>query len=234
MSQAGNVFEWTVEADLRALGSQAEAAGPEQLAGALRKALVHPQRARAMRLFVDLGLAEAMLPELLPMRGLPQGLPPDEPALPPPGLPGRANGASNGDLWEHVLLVLDFLGPTPSVTLAFAALMHDIGKPRTVGRTPERYTFYSHEHVGRRMAGQICSRLQMADGERERIEWLVEKHQVLSDARQMRPGKLKLLLSHPGIHDLLALHRADALASKRGLDHVDYCERLLAEQQGST
>ena len=40
----------------------------------------------AARLFVDLGLAAPLLPELLPMVGLPQGLPrPDGPALPPPG-----------------------------------------------------------------------------------------------------------------------------------------------------
>jgi poly(A) polymerase len=45
----------------------------------------------------------------------------------------------------------------------------------------------------------------------------------------MRPSKLKTLLAHPGIRDLLALHRADALASGRPTDHVDYCERLLRE-----
>ena len=108
-----------------------------------------------------------------------------------------------------------------------AALLHDIGKPRTVGRTPDRYTFYSHEHVGRRMTGDICERLKLSNEEQKRIEWLVEKHQILSDARQMRPSKLKMLLIHPGIRELLELHRADALASGRDLDHVAYCEQLL-------
>jgi poly(A) polymerase len=45
----------------------------------------------------------------------------------------------------------------------------------------------------------------------------------------MRPAKLKQVLVHPGIRELLALHRADALASGRGTDHVAYCERLLSE-----
>jgi poly(A) polymerase len=36
-------------------------------------------------------------------------------------------------------------------------------------------------------------------------------------------------LAHNGIHELLALHRADALASGRDVDHVEYCERLLQE-----
>jgi putative nucleotidyltransferase with HDIG domain len=200
----------------------------ERIAEELRRLLVDPHRARGMRWFMDLGLAEPILPELLPMRGLPQGLPrPESPALPPLGQPGlpAANGAL--DLWEHVLRVLDNLGPTPSFPLAMAALLHDVGKPRTVGRTPDRYTFYNHEHVGRRMAADICERLKLSNDEQKRIEWLVEKHQFLSDARQMRPSKLKTILIHPGIRELLELHRADAIAAGRTTDHVEYCEQLL-------
>jgi HD domain len=117
--------------------------------------------------------------------------------------------------------------------LAFAALLHDVGKRRMAGRTPERYTFYGHEHVGRRMASDICLRLRLSNEERERVEWLVERHQYLADAPQMRVSKLKGILAHPGIGDLLALHRADALASGRGTEHVDYCERKLREWTAS-
>jgi poly(A) polymerase len=163
-------------------------------------------------LLLELGLARAILPELLPMKGLPQG-PPHEP---------------NGDLWDHVLRVLELLGPSVSFPLALAALLHDVGKPRTVGRTPDRYTFYSHEHVGRRLAEEIADRLKLSNAERERIGWLVEKHQFLCEARQMRVSKLKQTLAHPGIRDLLALHRADARASGRSTDQVEYCEHLLS------
>ena len=68
--------------------------------------------------------------------------------------------------------------------------------------------------------GCFCQRLRLSNEERERIEWLVEKHQFLCDARQMRTSKLKTTLAHPGIRELLALHRADALASSRSIDHV--------------
>ena len=40
---------------------------------------------------------------------------------------------------------------------------------------------------------------------------------------------VKVTLAHPGILELLALHRADARASGKSADHVDYCEALLAE-----
>jgi poly(A) polymerase len=45
----------------------------------------------------------------------------------------------------------------------------------------------------------------------------------------MRTSKLKMILAQPGIHELLELHRADAMAWGRSTEHVDYCEKLLKE-----
>jgi poly(A) polymerase len=185
----------------------------ERIAEELRKLMTYPRRARGVNLMYELGLIKPILPELLEMKDLPQG---------PPHAP-------TGDLWDHVLRVLELLGPDVSFSLAFAALLHDVGKRRTLGRTPDHYTFHGHEHVGRRMAEDICLRLRLSNAERERVEWLVENHQILCDARQMRTSKLKLLLAHPGAGELLALHRADALATGRSTDHVTYCEQLLRE-----
>jgi len=210
-------FELTLdpatEAAIRAMAPQIKVVSAERIAEELRRLLACPQRSRGVSLMDQTGLVAAVLPELLEMKGLPQG---------PPQAP-------TGDLWTHVLRVLDLLGPAPSFPLAFAALLHDVGKRRTVGRTPDRYTFYSHEEVSRRLAADICLRLKLSNVERERIEWLVKKHQYLCDARQMRTSKLKTTLAHPGIQELLALHRADALASGQSDDHVAYCEQRLQE-----
>lgn len=202
----------------------------ERVADELRKILVDPHRSRGLRMFMEMGLAGVVMWELVPMVGLPYGLPrTNGPALPPPGRPGCAET----DLWDHVLHVLDLLGENPSFPLAMAALLHDVGKPRTVGRTPDRYTFYGHEHVGRRLARDIGLRLKLSNEERDRVEWLVEKHQVLSESRRMRPAKLKMLLVHKGIDELLALHRADAIASGRDCDHVEFAVRMRGEWDAS-
>ncbi len=206
-------FEPATASALRAMADQISVVSAERIAEELRRLLVDVHRQRGMELFMDMGLAQAIIPELLEMKGVPQG-PPDAPT---------------GDLWDHVLRVFDLLGPEPSFPLAFAALLHDVGKKRTIGRTPDRYTFYNHEHVGRRLAYEICRRLKLSNDERERIEWLVEKHQFLCEARQMRQSKLKVILIHPGIRELLALHRADARASGRSEDHVDFCEQCLRQ-----
>lgn len=210
-------FDMTIdpetEAAVKEMADQITVVSAERIAEELRLLLVNPRRAAGMNLLYAVGLVKPLLPELLPMKGLPQG---------PPGAPV-------GDLWDHVMRVLELLGAEPSFPLALATLLHDVGKPRTVGRTPDRYTFYYHEHVGRRMTEEIGRRLKLSNAERERIEWLVEKHQFLCDAPQMRPSKLKVTLAHPGIRELLTLHRADALASGRSVAHVDYCEDLLRQ-----
>jgi poly(A) polymerase len=202
----------TAEA-IRKMAAEITVVSAERIAEEMRKLLVAPHRARGVRLLDEVGLVAALLPELVPMKSLPQGLP----------------SAPTGDLWEHTLRALEFLGAEASFPLAFAALLHDVGKPRVVGRTPDRYTFYQHEHVGRRLASEIALRLRLSNQERDRIEWLVEKHQYLADAPRMRPSKLKQAVVHPGIQELLALHRADALASGKSVEHVDYCEKLLRE-----
>jgi poly(A) polymerase len=198
---------------IRAMAPQIGAVSAERIAEELRQLLVHPRRAQGVNLMFELGLVHALFPELVPMKGLPQGLP----------------SAPAGDLWTHVLSVLERLSPDVSFTLAMAALLHDVGKPRTIARLGDRYTFYHHEHVGAEMSVRISDRLKLSNAERDRIAWLVDKHQFLCDVKSMRTSKLKTTLAHPGIRELLALHRADALAWGRSTEHVEYCEGLLAE-----
>lgn len=210
-------FQLTIEGHtasaIQTMAPQITVVSAERIADELRKLLTDPHRAAGVNLLHDLGLLLPLLPELLPMKGLPQG---------PPSAP-------TGDLWDHVLRVLELLGPVVSFPLALSALLHDVGKPRCVGRGPDRYTFHYHEHIGRRLADEICLRLKLSNAERERVVWLVEKHQYLCDAPRMKPSKLKPLLAHPGIDELLALHRADALASGKSIDHVTFCEQRLRQ-----
>src|SRR5207248_8569160 len=80
---------------------------------------------------------------------------------------------------------------------------------------------------------EIGERLRLSNAERDRVVWLVEKHQYLADAPVMRPSRLKPVLAHPGIHELLTLHRADALASGREPSHIEFAEARLREWTAS-
>jgi poly(A) polymerase len=221
----GARFDFPIEtattAAIREMAPEITVVSAERTAEELRKMLVHRNRAWAMRQMDELGLLRHVLPEVeAEMKGLPQG---------PPAAP-------TGDLWGHTLKVLEVLDgprwPAPgpvSFPLAFAALLHDVGKKRAAAREPDKYTFHGHEHVGKRLTGVAGRRLKLSNAEIDRAQWLVEKHQYLCDAPTMRASKLKPILVHPGIGDLLALHRADSVASGRSVEHVEFCERILRE-----
>jgi poly(A) polymerase len=207
------IEETTLDA-LVAMADQVCVVAAERIAQELRRMLVHPSRAQAMDLAYRVGLVRAILPPLLPMKGLFQGKP-----MQP-----------QGDLWEHTLLVLENLPTEPSFALALAALLHDVGKPATKALLDGRTTFHNHEQVGAHIANRICLDLKLANAERERVAWLVEYHQYLGEAKKLREAKLKRILAAPGIDELLALHRADALASTGDTSQIDYCEWFLREQ----
>jgi poly(A) polymerase len=195
------------------MASEIRVVSVERIADELRKMLVHANRGRAVRLLRELELIEPILPEMLPTFTLPQG---------PPVAP-------TGTLWDHLLRVVEELREPVSFPLAFAALLHDVGKPRVFARTADKYTFHGHEHVGKQMTEVIADRLRLSTAEKARIAWLVEKHMYLADAPTMRLSKLKRILVHPGIGELLELHRADAVATGKSLDHVTFCEQMLRD-----
>jgi poly(A) polymerase len=109
--------------------------------------------------------------------------------------------------WARTTSIVLGLRPEPvSFPLAMAALLHHLGKP---------------------IAEAIADRLRLSNAEKARLAWLVEKHDSLLDAPTMRPSRLKPILVHPGISELLALHRA--IAGVRPAEHVEFCERVLRE-----
>ncbi len=208
-------FELEIEpatlAAIKAMATDVVTVSPERIAQELRRMLAHQARARAMNVALETGLVSAIMPPVAAMKGLFQGKP-----MQP-----------EGDLWEHTMLVLELLPPAPSFALAFAALLHDVGKPSTKALQQGRYTFHNHEQSGAQIAEELCRTLRLSNAERERVKWLVTYHQYLGEAKKLRESKLKRILAEPGIVELLALHRADALALTGNTEHVDYCDYYL-------
>jgi poly(A) polymerase len=124
--------------------------------------------------------------------------------LVPPVLPELATFAA----WPHGARVVECLEPNASFPLTFAALLHTVS-PAT--------------------AEAVAERLRLSNVEMSRVCWLVENHRVLLDALTMRASKLKPLLVHPGISELLALHRAIAVANNSSVAHVEFCERVIRD-----
>jgi len=111
-------------------------------------------------------------------------------------------------VWDHTLKMLAALEGPVSFPLALAVVLH---------------------WVGRRPAGAVCRRLKLSNVETARVEWLVGMGRSLGVARTLKPSRLYPVLVHPGIGELLAVHRADALASGWSMADVEFCEGLLRD-----
>jgi poly(A) polymerase len=123
-----------------------------------------------------------------------------------------------GDVWVHTMLLLENLPPNPSPTLAWGALLHDIGKPATY-RPPDpndphdRIRFNGHVEVGVRIAESILSRLRFSNEDTAQIIALVKNHMRFADVMHMRESTLKRFLRLPRFDEHLALHYLDCTSS---------------------
>ncbi|MFQ6039422.1 MAG: CCA tRNA nucleotidyltransferase [Candidatus Poribacteria bacterium] len=160
-----------------------------------------------LQLLHDTGLLAYVLPEVSAMVGIPQ--------------PRKFH--PEGDVFTHTKLTLDNL-IEPSPVLAFAALLHDVGKPRTMTIT-DRIRFHEHNKVGAEMAKNICTRLRFSKDEREKIVACVENHMTFMNIHRMKKSTLKRLFQRETFLDELALHKADCLASHGSLENWEFCKR---------
>jgi poly(A) polymerase len=160
---------------------------------------------RAFELLDETGLLAEVLPEIARMKGVEQ---------PPQFHP-------EGDVWVHTLLLLDQLEPGCSPTLAWGALLHDVGKPPTFRRA-ERIRFDGHVDVGVAMAAEICRRFRFSNDETRQTLALVANHMRFADAQRMKASTLKRFFRLENFDEHLALHRMDCLSGSGNLDHWEF------------
>jgi len=107
--------------------------------------------------------------------------------------------------------------------------LHDVGKPATFRRAPDRIRFDGHVEVGVGIALEICRRLRFSADETAQIVALVENHMRFGHVTRMKESTLKRFLRLPKFDEHLALHRADALASHCNLSTYDLVQARLHE-----
>lgn len=141
---------------------------PERIRDELMKIVMAPYPRRGLTLLVDTGVSEQVLPELPLLR-----LEADE-------------HHHHKDVYEHTLTVLeqamvleDAHEPSsgPDAVLRLAALLHDIGKPRTRRFEDDgRVSFHHHEVVGARMTRKRMQALRFSNDMTDDVSRLVELH----------------------------------------------------------
>jgi poly(A) polymerase len=134
-----------------------------------------------------------------------------------------------GDVFKHTMKLLEQLEPGCSLTLALAALLHDIGKPVTAGVKDDLPTFYGHEEQSALMARVVLRRLKFPSDVIDTVVDHCAQHMIFRYTVAMRKAKLLRFLRQPNFAELLDLHKLDATAGSGNLDHHTFCVQTLAE-----
>jgi poly(A) polymerase len=175
--------------------------------------LTEGHASKAFLMLDESGLLQYVLPEIPAMHGVEQ--------------PREFH--PEGDVFVHTLLLLDNLPQPCTPTLAWGALLHDVGKPATFRIAPDRIRFDGHVDVGVKIAQGICRRLRFSNDDTERILALVENHMRFADAMKMKESTLKKFMRLRDFDEHMALHRADCLASHRNLTTYEFIRQKRAE-----
>ena len=155
-----------VVAAMSAMAGRIEIVSAERVRDELVKLVCAPHPRRGLTLLVDTGLADHVLPEL--------------PAL----ALERDEHHRHKDVYEHTLTVLEQsidleprLGEGPDFVARFAALMHDVGKPRTRRFLDDgTVTFHHHDVVGAKITRKRMKALRFSNDEIDAVSRLVELH----------------------------------------------------------
>jgi poly(A) polymerase len=183
----------------------------ERVREELTKMLTEGQARRAFELLDTTRLLPEVLPEIAIMKGI---------AQPPQYHP-------EGDVFVHTLLLLEKLPAGASKTLAWGALLHDVGKPPTFRVAPDRIRFDGHVDVGVKMAAEILRRLRFSNDDIDQILALVNHHMRFGQVQRMNQSTLKKFLRLPAFDEHLELHRIDCLSSHGQLDAYNYAQQQL-------
>ena len=210
-------FDYRIEeqtlAAIQDHAQEIEMVSRERVRDELTKMLVEGNAPRAFRLLDECGLLREVLPEIYAMKGVQQ----------------PAEFHPEGDVFVHTLLLLKNLPQPCPATLAWGALLHDVGKPATFRVAADRIRFDDHVDVGVKIAEQICSRLRFSNDDAAQILALVDNHMRFGHVMRMKEATLKRFLRLPAFDQHLALHRADSLASHGNLSTYNFIREKLAE-----
>jgi poly(A) polymerase len=130
----------------------------ERIAQEMAKLLTSRLAGLGIRLLTDLGLMRQIVPEVLAMRGMLQDA-----------------TYHHKDVFDHTVQVVD--QSPPRLVVRWAALLHDIAKPRTRSVDDGVVHFFGHENLGEKMSRKILLGLKLDRDTINRVGLLVAMHQ---------------------------------------------------------
>ncbi|WUF33100.1 CCA tRNA nucleotidyltransferase [Kribbella sp. NBC_00482] len=166
-AQLGFTPDPAVVTAMSAMADRITIVSAERVRDELEKLICADHPRIGLDLLVSTGLAEHVLPELPALQLM------------------KDEHNRHKDVYEHSLTVLDqaidlesrLSVPTPDFVVRFAALIHDIGKPKTLRfEGPRKVTFHHHDVVGAKLARKRMKALRFSNEQIEQVSKLIELH----------------------------------------------------------
>lgn len=120
-------------------------------------------------------------------------------------------------VWEHNIKSLGYaVKQNYALEIRLAALLHDVGKPKTKYGEGLKSTFHNHELVGARLATRMLDRLHFPKHLAENVIHLVRYHMFYYNVGEVSPAGVRRFLARVGpesIDDLIKVREADRIGS---------------------
>lgn len=214
-------FDFSIENEIitaiKKLYSKTQLLSKERVRDELTKIFTGTCPEKALSLLDETGLLSVLLPDISAMKGVAQ--------------PEKYH--PEGDVFEHTKLMLSNM-PFPSDELAWAVLLHDVGKPQTFSIGDDgKEKFICHAEHGTTIAERILKNLRFPSDFIDNVCFAVKNHMRFASVCDMRPSKYKALIAEPTFPLELELHRIDCLSSNKFTDSFVFLLDKLIEQDGT-
>lgn len=202
-AESGSVSGWEIEhTTMQAIKEHAgllEMIAKERIRDEFVKIIMTPRAAEGIVLLEDTGLLKYIIPELKEGIGCGQ------------------NKHHIYTVFDHNIRALNYaVEKNYSLEVRLAALLHDVGKPRTKRGEGPNSTFYNHEVVGARMTAKIMDRLHFSKEIAERVLHLVRFHLFYYNVGEVTEAGVRRFLQRVGedsVDDLFKVREADRIGS---------------------
>ncbi len=173
----------------------------ERIRDELEKIIISNRPAEGIKLLVETGLMENIIPEISTTIDVTQNR-------------HHYYGPFN-TVYKHLLAALKTC-PSEKLEVRLAAFLHDIGKPKAKRGKGEFATFYGHEYIGAKITKTIMERLKFPKKITDKTVLLVKNHMFYYNVEEVGEKGVRKVITKVGldnINDLIDVRIGDRLGS---------------------